>query len=296
MVTRSRTFGMLCTATRSAVSKQAAITGSAEFFAPLIATVPRSALPPRIKNLSIRFSLCPLYLCVSFSFSLAERCAQISPSRFQLLPRHPRPYSQLQHHQRHPHTVSRRPQSVLRRRHLRPAGLHQNPHRPPLQLLIRHHCVNHQVLIRVSQPHHHGCTKHVQDHLLRRSRLQPRRPRQHFRPDVHADRNLRKLCQRHVLVRSDRDRRRTSSPRVLDSRQHIRRRSASRNSHHHITFSHSCSPQSSDAGVRVIFRAFHCARHGVPSSRNECPYRFMRNAKRRRNLRRIQHSHPSARS
>src|SRR5882724_107820 len=57
MVIKSRTFGMLCSVTFSAVSKAAAITGSAEFFAPLIATVPRSAFPPLIRNLSIP-SLC----------------------------------------------------------------------------------------------------------------------------------------------------------------------------------------------------------------------------------------------
>src|SRR5260370_32477296 len=53
MVIRSRTFGMLCSVTCSSVSKAAAIAGSAEFFAPLISTVPRSAFPPLIKNLSI---------------------------------------------------------------------------------------------------------------------------------------------------------------------------------------------------------------------------------------------------
>src|SRR5882762_924394 len=53
MVIKSRTLGMLCSVTFSDVSKAAAITGSAEFFAPLIATVPRSAFPPLIRNLSI---------------------------------------------------------------------------------------------------------------------------------------------------------------------------------------------------------------------------------------------------
>ena len=57
MVIRSRTLGMLCSVTFSAVSNAAAIAGSAEFFAPLIATVPRSAFPPLIRNLSMP-SLC----------------------------------------------------------------------------------------------------------------------------------------------------------------------------------------------------------------------------------------------
>ena len=57
MVTRSRTFGTLRTTTLSAVSSAAAMAGSAEFFAPLTATAPRSAFPPLIKNLSIHASL-----------------------------------------------------------------------------------------------------------------------------------------------------------------------------------------------------------------------------------------------
>src|ERR1700682_4657706 len=56
MVIKSRTFGILCTLTRSAVSSAPAITGDAEFFAPLIATVPCNGFPPLIRNLSI-----PLY-------------------------------------------------------------------------------------------------------------------------------------------------------------------------------------------------------------------------------------------
>ena len=64
MVIRSRTFGMLCSVTFSAVSNAAAIAGSAAFFAPLIATVPRSAFPPLIKYLLIpplaRFALLSL--------------------------------------------------------------------------------------------------------------------------------------------------------------------------------------------------------------------------------------------
>ena len=53
MVTMSRTMAMLCSVTGSAVSSAAAITGSAEFFAPLMATVPCSALPPLMTNLSM---------------------------------------------------------------------------------------------------------------------------------------------------------------------------------------------------------------------------------------------------
>jgi hypothetical protein len=53
IVMMSRTFGILCSVTGSAVSSPAAIAGSAEFFAPLMLTVPCSGFPPRILNLSI---------------------------------------------------------------------------------------------------------------------------------------------------------------------------------------------------------------------------------------------------
>jgi hypothetical protein len=63
---------MLCSVTFSAVSKAAAITGSAEFFAPLIATVPRSAFPPLIRNLSIHsLFVLPWFLYVGSRFSAA---------------------------------------------------------------------------------------------------------------------------------------------------------------------------------------------------------------------------------
>src|SRR5579863_9008795 len=225
-----------------------------------------------------------------------QRPPQIPARRRQLFPCHSSPHSHFQHHQSHPHIVSRRPQSVLCRRHFRPARLHQDPHRPPLQLLIRHHCINHQVLINMSQPHHRRCTQHVQDHLLRRPRLQSRRPRQHLRSHLHLDRNLSKLCQRHVLVRRYRNRRRSASPRIFNRRQHIRCRSTRRNAHHHVSLSHLRVPQSSHAGVRRIFRAFHRPRHRWRSSRNERPHRLMRNPKRRRHFRRIQHAHSPARS
>src|SRR5579875_2812351 len=59
IVATSRTGGMRRSATRSAVSRQAASAGSAEFFAPLTAISPSSRTPPVIENLSIpcqRFS------------------------------------------------------------------------------------------------------------------------------------------------------------------------------------------------------------------------------------------------
>ena len=49
----SFTRGIRDNVTGSLVSRHAASTGSAEFFAPLAATEPRSAVPPSIENLSM---------------------------------------------------------------------------------------------------------------------------------------------------------------------------------------------------------------------------------------------------
>src|SRR3984893_2273633 len=101
MVIRSRPFGMLCSVTFSAVSKDAAIAGNAEFLAPLMATVPRSGSPPLIRNLSIRCVLSQRLPQISFRTRQPSAC---------LLGVEPEP----QHHQRYPHTVSRLTQSVFR--------------------------------------------------------------------------------------------------------------------------------------------------------------------------------------
>src|ERR1700741_2677204 len=100
MVIRSRTFGMLCSVTFSGVSRVAAIAGNAEFFAPLMATVPGSALPPLIRNLSIArlLSQCPPQISLGVRESLA---------RFRSVD------SQAQHDQRHAQMVSGPPQRVF---------------------------------------------------------------------------------------------------------------------------------------------------------------------------------------
>src|SRR5207253_2791440 len=106
MVTRSRTLGTFRTTTLSEVSSAAAITGSAEFFAPLTATLPRNAFPPLIRNLSIFrsafFSLHSPHATGHFAH-LTKGNPQILPRRLQsllcLLCRNP----QLQHHQRDAH-------------------------------------------------------------------------------------------------------------------------------------------------------------------------------------------------
>src|SRR5215467_7134703 len=122
MVMMSRTMGMLCRATRSAVSSEAAMAGRAEFFAPLTATEPHSALPPVIRNLSMsRFP---------------ERPAEV-PVR---PPEQPaglaRGHAALQHHQSHPDVVSGKPQSASALRQAPSAGLRQHAQGAAFQLLV----------------------------------------------------------------------------------------------------------------------------------------------------------------
>src|ERR1035441_9281945 len=55
VVSMSRTCGIFSRMTGSSVSKEAAMAGRAAFLAPLMRMVPRSGLPPRMTNLSIRY-------------------------------------------------------------------------------------------------------------------------------------------------------------------------------------------------------------------------------------------------
>src|SRR3989475_7504644 len=297
MVIRSRTFGMLCSLTLSAVNKAAAITGSAEFFAPLIATVPRSAFPPLIRNLSIPpFSLCRGRALARRIFLFPHRLPQI-PSLFLqsfLSVRSPNP--QFQHHQGNPQIVSRRPQSMFRRGHTLPARLHQNPQRPLRKLLIRQHHVDHQVFIHMPQPRHHRRTQHVQHHLLRRPRLQPRRPRQHLRPHLRRDHDSCQPPHRHAQVRSHRYRHRPARTGIPQRSHHVRRRPARRNSHHHISRRQHLPAQIPLPIPLRILRPFHRSRNRPPPPRNQRLYQLRRSPKCRRALRSVQHSHSPARS
>src|SRR5437899_4050966 len=193
--------------------------------------------------------------------SFPQRPPQIPPR-----PRHqplrlPRRHFLLQHHQRHPHIVSRRPQSVFRRGHTLPARFRQNPQRPFRNLFIRLHHINHQVLIHMPQPHHHCRTQHVQNHLLRRPCLQPRRPRQHLWPHFRRNHNFRHSRCRRLPVRSDGHRRRSVPSRILQRSHHVRRRPARRNSHNHIVVRHFSLAQLALRIAHGVLGSFHRPGH-----------------------------------
>src|SRR5437879_5812853 len=216
MVTRSRTLGTFRTTTLSEVSSAAAITGSAAFFAPLTATLPRNAFPPLIRNLSIFrsafFSLHSPHATGHFAH-LTKGNPQILPRRLQsllcLLCRNP---------QLDAHMVSRRPQTVFCRRHISSARLGQNPQRPLRNLFIGLYYINHQVFINMSKPRHRRGTQHVEYHFLRRPGLHPCRTGQHLGPHLRCDYDFRQPRHGHFPVRSDRYRGRPAPTRESQRR------------------------------------------------------------------------------
>src|SRR5437667_849050 len=145
------------------------------------------------------------------------------------------------------------------------------------------------------QPRHHRRTQHVQHHFLRRPRIQPCRPRQHFRPHFRRNHDFRQPSHRHAQVGRHRHRRRAAPARILQRPQHIRRRAARCDSHHHVVPRQSLCPQIPLPVPRRILRSFHCVGNRAPAPGNERLHQFRRSPKRRRTFRRVQHSHSSAR-
>src|SRR6516225_2177571 len=299
MVTRSRTLGTFRTTTLSEVSSAAAITGSAEFFAPLTATLPRSAFPPLIRNLSIfhsAFFLRHSPLVTGHVAHLTKGNPQIVPCRFHSLPCLFRRNSQLQHHQRNAHVVSRRPQSVFRRRHISSACLRQNPQRPLRNLLICLNYINHQVFINMSKPRHRRGTQHVEHHFLRRPCLHPCRTRQDFRPHLRRDHNFRQPRHGHFPVRSDRDRGCPAPARESQCRQYVGGRPARRHSDNHGIVRQFSRVQLALGVPHIILRPFHGPRNRRSSTCYQRLHQLRWRPKRRLTFRRIQHCHAPARA
>src|SRR5947208_1292678 len=151
-----------------------------------------------------------LILVFSCHFCLfQQRLSQISPRLRNQLLRFSCYHAPLQHHQRHSHIGSRRPQSVFRRRHFLLTRFRQNPQRPLRNLLIGNHHIDHQVLIHMPQPRHHRLHQARRSPKRRRTRRRiqhshsPTRPRPHVKQPaplsnpadnrLHRARNRRRL-------------------------------------------------------------------------------------------------------
>src|SRR6516162_5231976 len=253
MVTRSRTLGTFRTTTLSEVSSAAAITGHVAH--------------------------------------LTKGNPQIVPRRFHSLPRLFRRNSQLQHHQRNAHVVSRRPQSVFRRRHISFACLRQNPQRPLRNLLICLNYINHQVFINMSKPRHRRGTQHFEHHFLRRPCLHPCRTRQDFRPHLRRDHNFRQPRHGHFPVRSDRDRGCPAPARESQCRQYVGGRPARRHSDNHVIVRQFSRVQLALGVPHIILRPFHGPRNRRSSTCYQRLHQLWWRPKRRLTFRRIQHCH-----
>src|SRR5262245_39490006 len=92
---------------------------------------------------------------------------------FELLSSFAGAYTEFQHDDPDAHVVSRRTQSGFGSGHTGTAALHQNAHGALVQLGVGHDGVDHQVLVDVTEPGHHGGTEHVQHHLLRGTGFEP---------------------------------------------------------------------------------------------------------------------------
>ncbi len=148
----------------------------------------------------------------------------------------------------------------------------------------------------MSQPRHRRGTKHVQDHLLRCPRLQPRRTRQHFRPHLRRNHDFRQPPHRHPQVGRHRHCRCSELPGMLQGAQDVRRRPARRDSHHHVVPRQLLCAQIAFPVPRRILRPFHGMRNRAPPSGDQRLHHLWRRPKRRRTFGRIQNSHPPARS
>ena len=95
-----------------------------------------------------------------------------------------------------------------------------------VQLLVGRRDVDHQIAERLSEADHGDRRKHVQNQLLRRSRLEARRAGQKLRADDHDDGVIHERLQRRLGRGDDAGRRRTGRDRSLDCAQHVRRSSA----------------------------------------------------------------------
>ena len=205
MVMMSRTCGILCRCTASAVSSAAAMAGSAAFFAPLICTAPSSGLPPWILNRSI----CPLraiLFCGAENSRLAAAPLRAPGARCRLIPAAiAAPAAALAPvfsiTSASGQIVSRLPQGVFRRRRADSRRFLENPRAAAAQLLVCQRHVNHPILVNSAESHHRSGREHVQHHFLRRARLQARRARNRFGARLRGDRDLRLARQRRIRVR-----------------------------------------------------------------------------------------------
>ena len=154
--------------------------------------------------------------------------------------------------------------------------------------------MNHPVLVDSAEPHHRGSGKQIQDHLLRRSGLQPRRAGNRFGSRIGRDGDARLPRNRRARIRSHADRYRAAPPREFKSAQHVGRGPARGDSNDHIAPRHTRSPQVARAVRRGIFRAFDRMPQRSLATGDNGAHHSGRRTECRRTFRRVENSEPAA--
>ena len=184
--------------------------------------------------------------------------------------------------------MARLTQSVFGRGRAHTRRLLQNPRASPPQLLICQRHVNHPVLVDSAEPHHRSGRKHIQDHFLRGSGFQTRRPRDCLRPCIGRDGNPRLARDRRLRIRSYADGDRATPPREFKSAKHVRRTPACCNAHDYIVARHSRAAQVARALCCGILRAFHGMPQRPFAAGDNGAHHSRRRAECRRTFRRVQ--------
>jgi len=180
MVTMSRTWGMLWRVTGSRVNRAAAMSGSAEFFAPPISTRPFRGWPPRMQNLSISSQV---HLFRESAAEIATGLVKSFASQF-------RRKTAFEHDERDTKIVFGLTQSVFYSRQILSAGFEEDAASAILKLLVRLGQVDHEVVVGMAQTNHRRCRKHVEDHFLGRASFDACGTGEDFWTDVGSDGDL----------------------------------------------------------------------------------------------------------
>ena len=94
------------------------------------------------------------------------------------------------------------------------------------ELVVRRDDVDHEVAVGLAEANHRDRRDHVEDELLSRARLEPRRARDHLRPDDDRDLVIGQPPELGLRHRDERDRERAGRTRDVEGTAHVRRPAA----------------------------------------------------------------------
>ena len=144
---------------------------------------------------------------------------------------------------------------------------HDDPQHPGAQLLVRRVDVDHEVVERLAEPDHRDRRDHVQDELLRRARLQPRRAGEDLGADDDGDLVLDRPAELRARGADDAGGRGAGGRGRLDRAEHVRRPAAGADPDHGVGRSDpdACSVAPARLGVvlgRLLLERRRCVGAG----------------------------------